>query len=117
MKCPTVKRLLHQHLDRLLLPIDRAAVEEHLHACDGCRAEGYRLRLVARALDRLPEPEVDDAFVRDVMSNLPEMLPAQHGTGHVLRWGAIAATLLFAFLASLALLVKHGGPGVADETL
>jgi anti-sigma factor RsiW len=117
MKCTTAKRLLQDHLDHALLPIDRAAVESHLHECDACRAEGFRLRLITRGLDRLPEPDVPQDFVARVMADLPEMLPAQHGTGHVLRWGLVAAAVLFTFLASLTLLVRESGPEVARQTL
>ena len=45
------------------------------------------------------------------------MLPAQQGAGHVVRWGLVAATALFAFLASLTLLVRESGPEVARQTL
>jgi len=117
MKCATAKRLLQDHLDRTLLPMDRAAIESHLHECDSCRAEGFRLRLVTRGLDRLPEPDVPQDFAARVMADLPEMLPAQHGAGHLLRWGLVAAAALFGFLASLTLLVRESGPEVARQTL
>jgi hypothetical protein len=51
------------------------------------------------------------------MGRLPEMLPAAEGPGHLLRWGAVAATLVFGFLAGLALLLESAGPEVAHQVL
>ena len=117
MRCDHVRAVLQQHLDKLLLPIDRAAVHDHLAGCPSCAAEAAALRQVIDGLARLPDPEVPAGFADAVMSGLPEMLPAEHGAGHVARWGAAAAAIVFAFLAGLALLLKGGGPDVAHEAL
>jgi anti-sigma factor RsiW len=117
MRCEHVQDVLQDHLERLLLPIDRAAVDDHLAGCATCRREAASLRALVRALSELPDADVPPGFGASVMSNLPEMLPAQEGRGHLLRWGAITAALVFAFLASLSLLIETGGRDVARETL
>jgi predicted anti-sigma-YlaC factor YlaD len=117
MRCDHVRDVLQDHLERLLLPIDRAAVGQHLASCPSCAREAEALAAVASLLTDLPDPEVPSAFTESVMSALPEMLPARQGTGHLLRWGVLAAAVVFAFLASLSLLIRGGGPDVARGTL
>lgn len=117
MKCDHVLVVLQQHIDKLLLPIDRAEVHDHLAGCPSCAAEAADLRQVIDGLARLPDAEVDASFTDAVMAGLPEMLPAEQGAGHVARWGVAAAVAVFAFVAGLALLLRGGGPDVAHEAL
>ena len=117
MNCSSVRQALDAYLERGLLPIDRASVAEHLRGCADCAHEESGLRALISALDALPDPPLPSAFTQSVMQQLPEMLPAEEGAGHVLRWGLAAAAALFAFLAGLALLLDGGGPDVAHEVL
>ena len=117
MKCDHVRQILDEHGEGLLLPLDRAAVVEHLRSCAACSREQASLLALSRALDTLPEPKVPSAFAQSIMQGLPEMLPAEEGAGHVLRWGIAASVALFAFLSGLALLLDGAGPDVAHQVL
>lgn len=116
MKCDSVRQVLGDP-GHGLLPIDRASVSEHLQGCAACAQEEADQRALISALDALPDPALPSAFTQSVMQHLPEMLPAEEGAGHVLRWGAAASAALFAFLAGLALLLQAGDPDVAHEVL
>ena len=117
MNCDSAKAILQSHVDRLLMPIDRADVAEHLRSCAACSREAAQYRALGSALDALPEPPLPSSFTHSVMSQLPEMLPAEEGPGHLLRWGVAAAAASFAFLAGLAVLVEGAGPDVAHQVL
>lgn len=117
MRCEHAKHHLEEYAEGLLLPLDRAAVEQHLGDCARCPAELARLRALLHALAELPDDDVPADFCRSVMDGLPEMLPAREGPGHVLRWGLASAAALLAFVAAVAVLPKLGGPAVARGTL
>lgn len=117
MTCDRARELMQEHLEGLLLPLDRASVEAHLERCAGCRAEVATWRSLTGALDDIPEAEVPADFAASVMAELPEMLPAEEGPGHVLRWGIAVAAVLSGFIAALALLINESGPEVARQTL
>jgi len=112
--CERARGLMQEHLEGLLLPLDRASMEAHLERCADCRTELGAWRSLADALDAVPPAEVPDGFADRVMADLPEMLPAQEGAGHVLRWGALVAALLSGCFAALALLVNESGHAVRD---
>jgi anti-sigma factor RsiW len=117
MNCASVQQILGDYLERGLLPIDRASVAEHLRGCAACTREEAAQRALTSALEALPDPRLPSAFTQSVMQHLPEMLPANEGAGHVLRWGIAACAALFAFLSGLALLLSGGNPAVAHEVL
>ena len=117
MRCDEAHRLLEESVDGRLLPLDRAALGEHLELCPSCPVELARLRSIVDALDALPEDPVPEDFAARVMAELPEMLPARHGVGHVARWGAAAAASLVVFVLGLAVLPSLAGPSVASGTL
>ena len=117
MKCDDARTILEGDFEGLLLPLDRAAVAEHQRSCPACARVAAEARALSAALAKLPDPPLPSSFAHSVMGQLPEMLPAEHGAGHLLRWGAVAATLVFAFLASLSLLLEGAGPDVAHQVL
>ena len=117
MKCDHARQALAERVDGLLMPIDRAALAEHVRGCAACARAEAEVALLVAGLDRLPDPAVPSGFTQSVMQQLPEMLPAEHGTKHLLRWGVAAAVLVFAFLAGLGLLLDSGGPDVAHQLL
>lgn len=116
MKCEHCQTLLDEYVEDLLMPLDHASVEAHLHECAPCTRDVSRLGALVHALRELPDEDVPDTLIANVMSNLPEMLPAKQGTGHLLRWGLVAAAATLAFIAALAMLPQSGGPGVASDT-
>jgi anti-sigma factor RsiW len=117
MRCEHASHFLEEYAEGLLLPLDRAAVAEHVGDCPRCSGEVARAAALLRVLGDLPDAEVSDDFCARVMADLPEMMPAQQGTGHLVRWGLASAAALFAFVAAVAVLPRLGGPGVARETL
>ena len=117
MKCDDARTLSEAEAEGLLLPLDRAAVAEHQHDCPACGRAAAESRALSAALDALPDPPLPSSFAHSVMGQLPEMLPAVQGAAHLLRWGALAAALVFVFLASLSLLLEGAGPDVAHEVL
>jgi len=116
MKCEHCCTLLDAHVEDLLMPLDRASVEAHLGECEDCAREVRRIGVLVHALRELPDAEVPDDLIERVMSDLPEMLPAQEGTSHLVRWGLVAAAATLAFVAALAMLPQSGGLGVASDT-
>jgi anti-sigma factor RsiW len=59
MKCTTVRKNLAGYLDDALIGAERvkerAAIREHLNACDACREELQRFRKLAVLLSRVPK--------------------------------------------------------------
>ena len=116
MKCEHCLTLLDEYVEDLLTPLDRASLEAHLGECERCAAESQRIASLVHVLRELPDEEVPEDLVERVMSELPEMLPAQEGGGHLLRWGLAAAAALLAFVAGLSMLPQSSGTGVASDT-
>lgn len=117
MKCEHCEKLLDEYVEGLLMPLDRAALEAHLGDCERCAATARRLSVLVHALRDLPDEDVPGELVENVMSRLPERLPAQEGAAHLVRWGVAAAVAALAFVAGLAMLPQAGGPEVARDTL
>ena len=115
--CEQARELMPGRLDGLLRSAQDAALDEHVVTCLPCRAEMARWSSLVSSLEAMPEATVPAGFTRSVMADLPEMLPAAEGAGHVLRWGVIVAALLSGFIAAVALLVNEGGPEAASQTL
>jgi len=117
MRCEHASHLLAEYAEGLLMPLDRAAVEQHLRECSRCPSEIARLQVLVQALEALPEEDVPADFSARVMESLPEMLPAREGAGHVVRWGLASAAALLTFVVAVAVLPHLGGPAVARGTL
>lgn len=115
--CEQARGLMQERLDGLVRSAQGAALDEHLVSCVPCRSEMARWSALASSLDEMPESEVPAGFTRSVMADLPEMLPAAEGAGHVLRWGVVIAALMSGFIAAIALLINEGGPEAARQTL
>ena len=116
MKCEHCHSLLDAYVEDLLMPLDRASLDAHLGDCEGCAREVRRLGVLVHALRELPDEDVPEELVEAVMANLPEMLPAQEGTSHLLRWGLVAAAATLAFVTALTMLPQAGGPDIASAT-
>jgi len=84
----------------------RAAISDHLAACEQCRAEFERLEAVLAALDTLPVPDPGADYGRRVWQQIAPRLPEKRQ-----RWwqawieprrlaalGAVAALIIAAFL-------------------
>lgn len=56
MSCEEIRQTLSPFIDDRLTPHARAACEEHLRACPGCRAEMDALRDLSRSLSALRRP-------------------------------------------------------------
>ncbi|HYL84465.1 MAG TPA: hypothetical protein VE263_09540 [Candidatus Angelobacter sp.] len=85
---------------------ERAAVAEHLHGCDECRAELARIEAVLAALDSMSVPDPGDDYGRRLWQQIAPHLPEKR-----VRWwqtwfepknlvalGAVAALIVAAFL-------------------
>lgn len=116
MNCEHCRTQLDEYVEDLLSPLDRASLETHLGECEHCASEALRIQELVHVLRELPDEDVPEDLVERVMSDLPEMLPAQEGRGHLLRWGLVAAAAMLAFVSALAMLPQGGGPGVASDT-
>lgn len=68
--CAAVAASLGTYLDDELGPSERAAVEQHLAACDACRAELGLLRLMAQSLQAVPWPEPPEAMRQRLLSRV-----------------------------------------------
>ncbi len=53
MNCRTARQLVHAELDGELSAVRRAALDEHLQACDACRAVRSQLLAIRSAMRRL----------------------------------------------------------------
>jgi len=120
--CEQVRERMQEILEHGSAPRRRDASDldahlEHARSCVPCRAEMARWSALLASLEELPEADVPADFADSVMADLPEMLPAAEGAGHVLRWGVLVAALLSGFVASMALIVNEGGPETARQTL
>jgi anti-sigma factor RsiW len=67
LPCRELVELVTDYLEDRLGPVDRQRFEEHLAACEACRAYLEQFRLTIRAIGRLPEetlsPEAQRALV------------------------------------------------------
>jgi anti-sigma factor RsiW len=54
MPCRELVELVTEYLEDRLAPVDRERFEEHLEACDACRAYLEQFRRTISALGRLP---------------------------------------------------------------
>lgn len=115
--CERARQGLQDRVDGLGTPHERSALDIHLAHCAACRTELASLLALTASLEALPEADVPADFAGRVMADLPEMLPAAAGPGHVLRWGIGVAALLSGFVATVAMLLHAGGPEAAQQTL
>ncbi|MHB9092415.1 MAG: anti-sigma factor family protein, partial [Chloroflexota bacterium] len=60
--CDSIRPLLSAYLDGRVTDEERAAVEQHLVGCAGCRSELAQLRLVVSTLRALPPLPVPRSF-------------------------------------------------------
>jgi anti-sigma factor RsiW len=67
MPCRELVELVTDYLEERLSPADRQRFEEHLAACDACRAYLEQFRLTVRALGRLPEEALSPQAQRTLL--------------------------------------------------
>lgn len=95
--------VLHLHGDA----DDSAAIQEHLAACEACRASYAALKLVLAAVDAAPVPERAQDYERRVWQRIEPQLTERLGWDwralfqprRLAFAGAMAALLILAFLA------------------
>jgi hypothetical protein len=79
---------------------DAAFADEHLTACDECRAQFETLCKVLRLVDQLPIPERGDAYGDEVWTRLRWKLGSNRRRS-AYGWMAIAAALIVAFIGGI----------------
>jgi len=109
MRCDDVRRLLDDHVDSETSPAEARSIEEHLEACESCRAEERGLRELVTRLHALPatmESPGDGwpAIERRLDSGSPPAaFPAAapvSSIGRVVWRGLVAASVLLAVFAA-----------------
>jgi len=70
MNCQDIKRLLIPYLESDLSGSDKAAIEEHLHKCDGCQKEKMLLEKTWSMLDASGTPQVSKNFTENLMAKI-----------------------------------------------
>lgn len=116
MNCAKVKRMLSLVLDGEAPAELRAAVEDHLERCAGCRKEFQELKEIKALLQSMPSPEMPSYLTARVLARLQEKESAQPGFIPVL-W-RIAAALLIAIGLGLGVVIGQGlagNGGTGDE--
>ena len=67
LPCRDLVELVTEYLEERLSPVDRQRFEEHLAACDACRAYLEQFRRTLRALGRLPEETLSPEAQRTLL--------------------------------------------------
>lgn len=102
MMCPEMEVRLNEYLDGTLAPRDRAAIEEHLAGCTGCRAALAELRGVVAGARDLPRSIVPRRDVwAGVAARIKEGREARRWWRERTFWAgalATAATLAIGFV-------------------
>ncbi len=75
MRCKKIVALLSPYVDDALSESHKCAVEQHLRACEACRAQLERIRQLGNLLDDLPIPPVPEGFAARVMAEAKTRLP------------------------------------------
>jgi hypothetical protein len=101
----------------------RAAISDHLAACEECRAEMERVEAVLAALDTLPVPDPGADYGRRVWQQIAPRLPEKRG-----RWwqmwmaprrlaalAAVAVLIIAAFVAGRMSRRDHGVDNIASR--
>jgi hypothetical protein len=104
---------------------EAVAAEEHLAACDECRAQFETLRNVLALVDQLPIPERSDAYGDEVWTRLRWKLGSERRRSRV--WAtlaAVAAALAIAFIGGVLwharmqqhqpTMISHAAPPLAQ---
>jgi predicted anti-sigma-YlaC factor YlaD len=84
MDCRNIKDLLSSFIESELSESERAAVEEHLHACDGCRKEKELLEKTWAMLDGYKAPALSRNFSVNLMAKIREQRGARPNLAFVL---------------------------------
>ncbi len=93
----------HPHEDDLVLfhyaeADDARAIEAHVAACAACREALLALRTTLAAVPDIDVPSRNDAYGTRVWRRLEPQLPRRAPRARYAAWGALAASLLLAFL-------------------
>ena len=108
MSCETCLAKLDDYIDAGLQPPQARLIEEHLLACESCRAEAASLRELLAEVAELPLslPLAQDSW-NDVLARIES--PASETIGWRAGWG-IAAAAVLCFLLVTAGLSRQGPP-------
>ncbi len=69
-ECVAVAAALDAYVDGELEPAERAAVGQHLEACEGCQAEVALLRLIEESLQQGARPEPSEAVRQRLLTQV-----------------------------------------------
>ena len=67
LPCRELVELVTEYLEERLSPVDRQRFEEHIAACEACRAYLEQFRLTIRAIGRLPEETLSSEAQRTLL--------------------------------------------------
>jgi anti-sigma factor RsiW len=67
LPCRELVELVTDYLEDRLAPVDRQRFEEHLAACEACRAYLEQFRQTVRAIGRLPEEALSPEAQRTLL--------------------------------------------------
>lgn len=117
MSCRAVRDWLHREVDAID-DAQRLRLEDHLAACERCRGDRERLRLVRRVAASLPVPPADSrAYSRAIArALLDDGASARAPVRTTRRWIAVAAAGLAAAIA-VAVISRGGGSAGPDADI
>lgn len=119
--CERYRQSIHELVDGTIGPIRRAELQQHLNACDACRALAADLQFVRDSAASLGELAPPDGVWLQVAGRLRQEgrvspLPASAAAAprRYAAMLAIAAALILTIGASIMVLLRTDAPGPAD---
>ncbi|MBI1373437.1 MAG: hypothetical protein GC159_11975 [Phycisphaera sp.] len=110
MNCQHIQQQWDAYRDGDLAGPDREAFERHLRECDACGELWRREALWLQALGETPADLADPFYAADFAERAIDrwQRPRVGVIGRIVRWGAIAACVLFVGVVTLAV-ISGGG--------
>lgn len=110
--CRRIRPVLRRAVEGETTPGESLSIASHLGKCTGCRIVFAREQRLARLLDGLEDPlQVDDGFVRGVMSAIPDAPPVVDRR-RGLKLAGIAGLLVLVASALQTATTGTGGGGL-----
>jgi anti-sigma factor (TIGR02949 family) len=109
-RCEQLRERFSEYLDGELTPEERAALEEHLAACTGCRAELEALRRTVQAVASLPRRTAPEGLAARVAAEIRAETASPRPKAITVLWARalpIAAMLLI--VLGITFLVGYEG--------
>ncbi|HVP67965.1 MAG TPA: zf-HC2 domain-containing protein [Anaeromyxobacteraceae bacterium] len=100
LTCKQITEMATDRADGALDAVARLAFDEHLRACDGCRAYVRQLEVTREALRRLPETEVSPAFSDALLATFDAWTATQGG--RFSPWPAVGVLGMLVLLVAFA---------------